>query len=134
MPLPIIPIGIEKQCNDALDAVVAQLAVIQPGYAETHKGSYWQGLSTPTTIPNDGNKTAPDKSRRPSDQLEDWSAITLPATTPISVGVDVHDGPKGRGYTVLGLIDIAGLTWRKAVGIGAHSVTHDWINVTPEIF
>ncbi len=131
MPLPDIPAGIEKQCNDTLNAVTSQLVAIQTAYANDHHGRYWQGLATPATPPKDGNKTAPDKTRKPTDQLEDWSAITLPATTPISVEVHVHDGPQGQGYTVFGLIDLAGRMWRRAVGVGAHSVVYDWIDVTP---
>lgn len=135
MPLPIIPIGIEKKCNDALSAVISQLAVYQANYAQTHNGRFWQGIRTHPILPVDGNETAPDKTRKPTDQVEDWSGVTLPSSMPIAVEVHIHDGPQGAGYTVFGEIEIAKRLYRRAMGIGAHSqdTADEWIDVTPEL-
>ena len=131
MPLPDIPAGLEKRRNDVMNAVIVELAGYQTDYADRHGGRYWQGIRTHPVLPKDGNEIAPTKSRKPTDQAEDWSGVTLPAGMPIAVEVHVHDGPEGTGYTVFGWIEIAGRTWQRGVGVGAHSATFDWTDVTP---
>lgn len=121
---------IEKKCNDMLGAVVSQLVAYQTDYARTHAGRFWQGIRTHPVLPVDGNETAPDKTRKPTDQAEDWSGITLSANMLIAVEVHTHRGPAGDGYTVFGWIKIGERTWQRAVGVGAHATTSDWADVT----
>ena len=129
MPLPDIPSGIEKKCNDVLAGVQAQLTTYQPVQL-TATGKMWQGIKTPDD-PVDGNEKAPIKSRKPTDQGKDWSDLTLPATTPCAIEVHVHQTPNGWGYTLFGEIVIAGRIWRRAIGVGAGSTAYDWTDVTP---
>ncbi len=93
----------------------------------------WQGIKTPSIIPKDGNKTAPDKSLKPTDQAESWNdvAVPLPSLMEISTAVDVYEGPQGWGYVVRGEIEVAKGIWSKAINIGSEKYRkHDWIELS----
>lgn len=132
MPLPNVPPGIETRCNAVLTSVMAQLPVVQANQQALH-GKNWQGLVTPADTPQNGADSPPNKARKPSDQMEDWSAVTLPNGVPCSVTVDIHQGPTGWGYTLVGEIVIGQILWRRSIGVGPGSTTHDWMEITAVI-
>lgn len=125
MTLPEIPTGIERKSNDLLAAVKGSIDDKQVVYFAGN-GKYWQGISTHVIIPADGLETSPDKTRKPSDQDDDWSDIDLPSSMHLSIECSTHDGPDGTGYTITGTIVIAGKTWKRHIGEGVHSTTKDW--------
>ncbi len=132
MGLPNIPLGLEAKANKILSDLVIALDPIQKNYFQTSK-KMWQGIKTPVLAPKDGNKVAPDKSLKPTDQKESWSdvAIPLPSTMEISTAVDVYEGPQGWGYVVRGEIEIAGKAWVKATNIGPEKYReHDWVEIS----
>ena len=125
MPLPG---SLKAQVNTAINSVQTRLATLQGTY-QAGNGRYWQGILTPTSIPADGNLVAPDLSQKPTDQVEDWTVTPILAseTWPLSVECHVHAGPLGQGYTVYGHVIASTQHWVKAVGVGAHSHTFDWV-------
>ncbi len=62
-----------------------------------------QCICTPESIP-DGMRLVPfNTMRKPSDTIEDWSAIVVlkdMSFTLLQYSVDVYDGPKGLGYII----------------------------------
>lgn len=127
MALPNIPVGIETRCNGVLDGVVSQLATLQ---SVGGNGRFWQGARTHATAPSDGNKSAPNLSAKPTDGTS-WSAkgVSLPASMEIAVEVHEYQGPMGPGYRVIGLIEIAGQLWKRAIDLGPEGRSHDWVRV-----
>lgn len=69
-------------------------------YASNHGGRYYQGLWTHDTIPVDGADGAPNNILiKPSDQAETWADfVTLPASFPCSMRIDVYQSSEGWGY------------------------------------
>lgn len=136
--LPEPPAGLEAKCDTILLDLVTILATKQSNYRDKVIGDgdnakprnkYWQGIRIPATLPSDGNKLAPDKTLKPSDQSETWEdeAITLPASMECSVAVDIYDGPNGLGYVVRGEIEIANKKWIKIINIGNETYRNqDW--------
>lgn len=99
----------------------------------TNKGKYFQGISTNNT-PTDPAEVAPNLTRKPTDQAESWSdaGITLPATIPVKLWIDVYDGPKGKGWTLNAEVIIGANTFRTCVqGAGNESRAYDWRQVDP---
>lgn len=147
MPIPDVPKGLAKQADDALDALVAQLPALQDKYktelldrvdeeGEVYdrysRNKYFQGIATPSAIPRDGRAEPVSKSLRPTDQDEDWASmgVVLPASSVISVRIDVYESDEGWGYTVTGTIDVGGVVWSRCVNFGHdESRAHDWIEV-----
>ena len=79
--------------------------VRQEAYAANHGGRYWQGIATPSNLPDDGALVAADYTKKPHDQAERWTDIffgadVLPTNIPAQAQVDVYDGPQGKGWTV----------------------------------
>lgn len=134
MPLPIIPPGLEAKADKILADVGVSLAAMQPDFLAT-RTRYWQGICTHPTLPKDGNKTAPDKSRKPHYQDEDWNAVsvTLPATMEIAVTVNTYQTPRdGWGYECVGSLEIAGQVWQRTINVGPETWReHKWQDVTP---
>lgn len=127
MPLPP---GLELVANNALDNLVALMDTHQDDYLNTN-GRYYQGVTTPTVVPNGGATAPPDLNLRPTDQDEDWSVVLDLTPAPISRQVDIHHGPDGWGYTCRAYVGAGLDTYVKAIGIGAHSVSHDWMIIQP---
>ena len=89
-----------------------------------NNGRYWQGLLTPRIIPVDGADTAPDLDAKPSNETFDWSAANLPATIPVGIAVNAHDGPLGQGFTMIAWVKLGnGEIWYRSKGVGAYGVT-----------
>lgn len=128
--LPEPPPGLEAKADQILIDLVAALVPVQADYLAAH-GRYWQGVRSHPVTPSDGEKTAPDRTRRPTDQAESWedAAVPLPASMEIATAVDVYDGPGGHGYVVVGEIAIAGRRWRRAIGVGPEARSHDWVRL-----
>jgi len=125
MPLPNIPPGIEFLANGELTELAATMSAFQPEFlADNDK--LWQGIRNPATIPADGQRQAPDMSRRPTDQARDWSGLLSNSPRIISTEVHVHDTGAAWGYTIYGIIELAGEFWRRAIGVGAGSESYDW--------
>jgi hypothetical protein len=123
MPLPG---NINRILDDALDVLVPKFAPKQTAYLFMKK-RYWQGIFTPTVVPQNGTLGTMDKTLRPTDQEEDWTYLALSETQlPFSVSCDTHDGPLGKGYTIMVATISGGTMWIKAVGFGQHSKTFDW--------
>jgi len=97
---------------------------VQDAYAAAHGGNYFQGIITPTTPPDDGAFTVPDLTKKPTDQAERWQDVftggnALPATNwPVSIRIDVYDGPRGKGWVLSVTYTKAGETWERAVNVG----------------
>lgn len=128
---PKLPEGLEAKANTILSDVANSIGPLQADY-QTQHGHYWQGLRTHGLLPKDGAAAAPDKSRKPSDQVEDWNAagVSLPSTMVVAVQVDNYDGPSGQGYVVIAEVELAGRVWRRALGIGPEARSHDWQKVS----
>lgn len=118
MPLPMLPLGLELRCDAVLAAVTVSLAVVQPAYLAANR-RYWQGVSTPVVLPRDGNEGVPDRALQLTDQWESWedTDVSLPATVPCAVAVDVYDSLYGQGYTVRGDVEIAGHRYQRVVHV-----------------
>lgn len=141
---PKIPEGLETKCDAVLNDLVDQLATIQESYKnaviatdeagrQISRGKYFQGLRTHNILPADGNKIAPDKTKKPADQGENWAdiGIVLPSSMELAVQVDVYEGPRGWGYVVIGIIEIAKKVWRKAINVGPEDYRNsDWQEIT----
>lgn len=127
--LPEPPPGLQAKADQMLADLQAALAGVQTSYLAS-KGRYWQGLSTPATVPADGTELAPDLTRRPTDQTETWTGagVALPATVPVAVRVDVYDGPAGWGYVVAGLLTIGSRQYERRINVGPESYrqTNSW--------
>lgn len=94
-------------------------------------GRYFQGIRTHSPVPADGSEGAPDRSRKPTDQAEDWNAagFVLPAAMPASLAIHVYDGPQGKGYTAILEVLVAGKRWRRVESFGPEAAhrTRSWI-------
>lgn len=127
MGLPDVPPGIETQANARFDQFVSAIGSLQTGYLAAN-GRYFQGILT--GLPADGSPSAPDKSKRPTDQAEDWAAfgITLPnndGPSVIGYGLDVYPA----GFVAFGEIEIAGKTWRRQTDFGPDGKTYTWRDI-----
>lgn len=102
----------------------AKFIAVQEAYAASHGGRYFQGILTPTTPPDDGAVVNPDQTKKPTDQVERWldvftGANALPATNwPVSVSIDVYDGPDGKGWVVNVIYTKGGETWSRSFNTG----------------
>jgi hypothetical protein len=97
----------------------------------TNKGRYFQGISTNNT-PVDPAEAAPILTRKPADQAESWTdvGITMPATIPVRLWIDVYDGPNGKGWTLGAEVIIGTNTFRTCVdGAGNEVRAYDWRQV-----
>lgn len=98
-----------------------------------NKGRYFQGIVT-NAVPTDPAEIAPDLTKKPTDQAESWADtnITLPATLPIALWIDVYNGPQGHGWTLNAKVIVGANTWQICVqGAGAETWrAFDWKQVT----
>jgi hypothetical protein len=130
MPLPNVPAGIETQCDAVLATLQTNLVSIQATHLASN-GRYWQGKQTPSSVPAEGVKPAPDLSLKPlGGQSWQEKAVPLPAGLECSVEVQEYVGPKGKGYVVLGRIILSGRTYAKVVNVGPEvERNQDWVEV-----
>lgn len=118
-----VPTRIRNEFPTIANAIVNY----QIAYFEEN-GRYWQGIRTHEIAPTDGRTEVPIKTRRPSDQAEDWSAISLPNSMDVALEVHTYDGPNGKGYIIFGECIIDGEVWRRAINFGPETYRDsDWI-------
>lgn len=131
-----------KDIQDKADAIVgpliSDLQTFQDNWVKTHKG-YWQGIKTPTTIPQDGTDTVPDLNVKPvqDDEATAWKdiGVTIPSTLPCSIEVHTHDGPLGKGWSAIIRIMFEAQTFLKVQGFGKESLaTTPWVEVNSDLF
>ena len=133
------------------------LAPVQATFVRVH-GRYWQGLPSHAFPPKDGTSFSPTElEKAPHDQQGHrvetgdperpfavtpgpmtWRTLALDkalaAAWPMSLRVDVYNGPSGHGYTVTGTIDIGGALWARTLHVGPELWReHDWQEVSVEI-
>ena len=121
---------LKDQVDPIIDDLVTQLTSIQSTY-KTGNAKYWQGLPCVSIIPSDGIEESTDLTVKPTDQTETWNdeAISLAATLPVCLQVNVYDGPLGHGYTVIAVVKEAGQTYSRSVDTGHESRTEAWAPV-----
>ena len=120
------------QLRNAVDARLAtlwtnQVLPRQAAYFAAH-GRYWQGIVTtdrinlPNTLTADAAaaEMVPDKTRKPTDQNENWTDAGLPleATIPMGLCIDVYDGPLGMGYVGVVVAKHNGTIYSRAQNFG----------------
>ena len=123
---------VQAKADAAVQPLVASIVAFQETWVLTHKG-YWQGLRTPTATPKNGADTPPEKNVKPVADAEAkaWAevAVTMPITLPCSVEVFTHDGPVGKGFSVIAHVEVGAQKFRKAVGFGRHAEDSEWVEV-----
>ena len=124
----MVPINLQTTIDSELTAIVSQLAIMQPAFFSAY-GRYWQGTRTHTTPPADGTPTAPNLTRRPTDQLEAWTdlGIALPTLTSAAYSVSAYETRPGHGYVIHADVIVSGVLHRKSLNVGpATWLTQTW--------
>lgn len=123
------------QIQNAIDSWMssnqAKLVAAQNAYYASH-GRYFQGITTPATLPDDGATVVADYAKKPTDQLEKWSDVftggnLLPGNVPAQITIDVYDGPLGRGWMATLRFTKTGVTYRKTWAFGPEGGGTGWI-------
>jgi hypothetical protein len=111
--------------QDQVDTWLAQrwtaLVNAETTYAANHGGRYFQGKRTHlVNEPADGSLIAPDNlSAKPSDQTEAWAGfITLPATMPCILKIDVYRNAQGWGFVATVGVKVNGNWWVRSKDSG----------------
>jgi hypothetical protein len=104
----------------------------QEGYLEM-TGRYAQMLPSHFATPADGRSSIPDGwYRHPSDQQYSWQDLEAIRfeELPVSIRVDVYDGPEGIGYAACMRIQVGGQALEKCANHGPEALrNHDWAPV-----
>lgn len=104
------------------DAKATEWLPILDEYTRAHlatEGKFWQGLTSHTVTPADGEEERPDiGAQHPHDQAAEWPPALRTALLPFAATVDVYDGPRGKGYTVTLEVMIEGEPWRRTENHG----------------
>lgn len=105
------PAQIRQTVDDWLAARWPTVQARQIVYAGNHGGRFYQGLWTHLIIPIDGANFSPDNvNARPTDQVERWvDFVTLPATFPAALCMDVYQNAQGWGYVASLRVFVAAL-------------------------
>lgn len=122
-----------------LDGKFPTIVARQENY-RANRGSYWQGLRTHSSPPaytnaKDGSSLGNRLGIHPTDQFEDWLAVFpewASEALPVSVWVDVYDGPTGKGWAIGVEATYDGILWRRVKNVGPE--THRevaWSQVIP---
>lgn len=101
---------------------------VQSGYFES-RSRYFQGLSTHSAIPADGQELAPDLGlEKPIDQAETWLDVgQLPAQMLSQMEINVYHSQQGHGYFVVLRFQYGNDIWEKSINFGPEeSFGHDW--------
>lgn len=125
-----------KEIQDKIDARLPALwSAIQARQATYHAahGRYWQGLRTHGIDPADGNDVLPDVGTlTPSDQPDAWPAALIASALPMSLRIDVYDGPSGQGYVANLYVTVNSKTYHRAKQSGPETYRNQgWHLVTP---
>ncbi len=128
---------LQTSCNTVVDDLATQLGSKQASYLLS-KGYYFQGVSVTAIVPADGATVVPDKNVKPTNatQTDTWTTatITLPASIPCNVTITYYSGPKGKGYTVNGVVIDSGETYYRSVNVGPETDRdHDWSKIVSTI-
>jgi hypothetical protein len=126
-------VGSNPTTDPTFDDWVKKVDAMQPGYL-TKKGRYFQGILTGTP-PEEGSTHTPNDKLKPTDQAESYAdeKLAFPSDAKCAMGVDVYDGPNGKGYAVFGVYQKDGKTYRRQIGRGSHTKSYDWRDVTQEV-
>lgn len=118
-------IAIKNTVDSWLAARWPTVQAKQAAYASNHGGRYFQGLYTHLTIPIDGNDSAPNNILiKPTDQAETWGDfVTLPASFPCSLRLDVYHNQQGWGYVATVRVFIAALNriYERSQNVGSET-------------
>ena len=123
------------QIRNAVDTRLANLwstiQTRQDAYHATH-GRYWQGRRTHTLDPADGTEVLPDIGTACPPDSEPYPASWRSQTYPMSLQLDVYDGPQGKGYLALVQVTINGPAWRRIAQVGPETQrVRPWHQLTP---
>jgi len=130
MRLHDIPPGLEKKANEQLEEFSLSVQTIQPGYLQAH-GVNFQGIIS-SAVPEDGQEIQTDKSRKPTDQAQDYDdvGVRFPLKSILAFGCDVYGMGENQGYIVFGEIRVAQRLWRRQIDYGPSGRTHGWNDIT----
>lgn len=114
------PAQIRQAVDDKLALLWAAVQARQDTYAANHGGKFWQGLVTHTITPADGFEALPDIGLAcPTDQAGEPYPLAIRQTVmPMSLRLDVYDGPFGRGYVATVRVLIGGVLYERSAQVG----------------
>lgn len=130
-----IPSGTITILDNILDDVKNQLVSLQANYL-AEVGYYWQGLATHgqtsgNTIPEDGNDSTCDFTRKPINlNAKDWNemGLVLAAALPLCLEVYNYHGPSGKGYVIIGQLRYNTILHRRMINVGPDTLSdRDWM-------
>ena len=132
MPLPDVPVGLERKANEQIDTFLVMLRAAQDDYHAVY-GTYLQLLPSHMVPPKGGQETAPDAlQRKPSDRLHAWDRVGAPVKSLVALSVNYYGGPLGDGYELVSQIRVADRLWQRRLNAGPETWrAHDWQDVTP---
>ena len=124
-----------QEIRDAVDAKLATLWTAIQAKEDAYflaNGRYWQGLRTHTVIPTEGTETLPSVGVvTPTDQPDPWPVALRTATLPMSLQIDVYNGPEGLGYQATVTVSVLGRYYRRAAQVGPETDrAYGWREIT----
>ena len=127
------PTQIRKAVDDKLDTLWAAIQSKEENYASSHNGRYWQGLITRSIIPADGASELPDVgTKTPTDQPDPWPLALRNTSMPMTITIDVYDGPLGKGFAATVKVSILGKVWSRTAQVGPETWrAMNWTDITP---
>ena len=117
-----------QRCDDTYDEYQAELHARQNAFFD-EAGYYFQGLSTHSVMPRDGNQTAPDFPSMPTDFPVPWPQEVFPAVMPCALRIDAYNSSIGAGYVVVLLVEIEDVINIKRLSYGAFTAPDQWMEV-----
>lgn len=142
--MALLNLTLKTNCNRILSNLQTNLLDSQKDYKNTvlstdafgnqiKRNKYAQCILTPASIPEDGIKSAPNKTVKPTDQAENWNdvGVTLPVTMDCSVAVDVYKNSQGWGYVIRGETISGGKKYIKVIHVTGNETwrEQDWTEV-----
>lgn len=105
---------VDEKLPDLLSVIMSK----QVSFAIEHGGKFWQGFSTKEAPPSDGMIAKSDVGIKSPNDSEPWPSEIISDDMPMSVRVDVYDGPLGKGYTVTSSVSISSEIWERVDHVG----------------
>jgi len=109
---------------------LAAIADYQNQFSSGKSGKYAQVLPLFSTAPSDGVATLPDlKDSKPTSGVTGTDLLNAlgQSAYPMSLAINVYDGPKGTGYEVVALAKFNGQLWQRVVNVGPEEYREsDW--------
>jgi len=131
---------IKAQCESFQANQLPLIQKIEAAYFISN-GRYFQGIQTPSTIPDDGLEIDADYSKKPTDQKETWADVfkdldALPMKIPALTAIHVYEGPNGHGFIVSLAFHSKGKVYYRMWNQGPENRDTSWIEVDydPEIY